>query len=245
MRNIFVLFIYLILLQNLNASDHMESSTFNGIIKEVVKDDKYIFDDNIKIKVPDFADNSMQVPIFIDGKNIQDAKRIVLYADYNPIQKIIDMQLENLFAVLSLNIKVAQETPLRVFILDDKNIWHISSKNIKSNGGGCDVSSQSLNNYEYEKFLGQIKGEIFVKEEGSRIKASIFHPMETGLVFGTTEFYINEISIKNNDTVLGNIQSTSVISENPRFIFETKEKVDNINIEFTDSDGNKYKAQIK
>ena len=69
--------------------------------------------------------------------------------------------------------------------------------------------------------------------------------METGLVFGTTEFYINEISIKNNDTVLGNIQSSSVISENPRFIFETKEKVDNINIEFTDSDGNKYKAQIK
>ena len=45
--------------------------------------------------------------------------------------------------------------------------------------------------------------------------------------------------------MLGNIQSTSVISENPRFIFETKEKVDNINIEFTDSDGNKYKAQIK
>ena len=65
MRNIFVLFIYLILLQNLNASNHMESSTFNEIIKEVVKDDKYIFDDNIKIKVPDFADNSMQVPIFI------------------------------------------------------------------------------------------------------------------------------------------------------------------------------------
>ena len=102
-----------------------------------------------------------------------------------------------------------------------------------------------MNNYEYEKFLGQIEGEIFVKEEASRIKASIFHPMETGLVFGTTEFYINEISIKNNDTVLGNIQSTSVISENPRFIFETKEKVDNINIEFIDSDGNKYTAQIK
>ena len=69
--------------------------------------------------------------------------------------------------------------------------------------------------------------------------------MNTGFVFGTNEFYINSITIKNNSKVLADIKSTSVISENPRFIFELKNKVDNLNIEFIDNDGNNYKADIK
>ena len=37
----------------------------------------------------------------------------------------------------------------------------------------------------------------------------------------------------------------SSVSENPRFIFELKNRVDNLNIEFIDNDGNNYKADIK
>lgn len=246
MKFIYLLIFSFIFLQNLNAKNPIPSPTFDDILKDIIKNEKYIFDDeNIEIKVPSFADNPIQVPIFVNAKKIKDAKRMILFADLNPIPKIIDMDLKAIYPLVSLNIKVAQETPLRALILDDKNIWHVGSINIRSNGGGCDVSAQSSKDYEYEKLLGEIKIELFQKEKGTRIKTSIFHPMNTGFVFGTNEFYINSITIKNNSKVLADIKSTSVISENPRFIFELKNKVDNLNIEFIDNDGNNYKADIK
>lgn len=246
MKHIFLLFVLFLISLNAQNRNPIISAVFDDLIKSIVADEKYIFDDdNIILKVPDFADNPFQVPIYVNGLKIVNAKRLVLFADYNPISNIIDMELEHLLPVISTNIKVAQETPLRALILDDKNIWHVGSINIKSNGGGCDISAQSSNSYEYEKLLGEIKTELFQKEEGNRIKTSIFHPMETGLIFGTNEFYINSIIIKDKDKVLANIKSTSVISENPRFIFESKNKIDNLDIEFTDNDGNIYKAQKK
>jgi len=247
MKNIFILFFYLILIQNLHAKNPIESPTFNDILKEIIKDDSYVFDDeNIKIKVPAFADNPVQVPIFVDGKNIKNAKRMILFADLNPTAQIIDMDLKNILPLVSLNIKVAQETPIRALILDDKNIWHIGSNNIKSFGGGCSVASVSSSNTDFDKFLGKIKGEFFeIEKDSYRIKSSIFHPMETGLIFGEPEFYINKIVLKDNENILSTMELFSTISENPRFIFETKVKSQNYIIDFFDIDGNVFTSDIK
>ena len=247
MKNIFILFFYLIFIQNLQAKNPIESPTFDDILKNIIKDDSYVFDDeNIKIKVPAFADNPIQVPIFVDGKNIKNAKRMILFTDLNPIAQIIDMDLKNILPLVSLNIKVAQETPIRALILDDKNIWHIGSNNIKSFGGGCSVSSVSSSNTDFEKLLGKIKSEVFeIEKDSYRIKSSIFHPMETGLIFGEPEFYINKIVLKDGVNILSTMELFSTISENPRFIFETKVKSQNYIIEFFDIDGNVFTSEIK
>ena len=242
----FVIFSF-IFLQNLNAKNPIESPTFDDILKDIIKSDKYIFDDeNIEIKVPSFADNPVQVPVFVDAKKIKGAKKMILFADLNPIPKIIDMDLKNILPIVSLNIKVAQETPIRALILDDKNVWHIASKNIKSFGGGCSVSSTSSSDTDFGKFLGKIKAEIFeVQKDTYRIKSSIFHPMETGLIFGNPEFYINKIELKDNANILSSMELFSAISENPRFIFETKVKSQNYIIKFFDVDGNVFTSEIK
>lgn len=246
MKYIFIVLVSFLLIQSSYAKNPVESPTFDDIIKEIIKNKKYIFDDiNIKINVPLFADNPIQVPILIDAKAIKNAKRLVVFADLNPIPKIIDMDLINLLPIISLNIKVAQETPIRALVLDDKNIWHIGSNNIKSFGGGCSVSSVSSSDTNFEKLLGKIKGNIFKTQDGYRLKASIFHPMETGLVFGNSEFYINKITIKADDTVLAKIDAYSSISENPRFIFETLVESKNYKIEFFDIDGNTFSTDIK
>lgn len=246
MKYIFFLVLQFLLIQNSYANNPVESPTFDDILKDIIQNEKYIFDDkNIKIKVPAFADNPIQVPIFVDAKAIKNAKRLIIFADLNPIPKIIDMNLENLLPIISLNIKVAQETPIRALILDDKNLWHIGSNNIKSFGGGCSVSSVSSSNTDFEKLLGKAKGDVFKTGDIYRLKASIFHPMETGLVFGNSEFYINKITIKAKEEILANILTYSAISENPRFIFETKVKSDDYKIEFTDIDGNKFSSEIK
>ena len=246
MKYIFFLLIYFLFAQNTYANNHVESPTFDDILKRIIQDDKYIFDDkNINIKVPLFADNPVQVPIFVDAKAIKNAKRLILFADLNPIEKIIDMDLVNLLPIVSLNIKVAQETPIRALILDDKGLWHIGSNNIKSFGGGCSVSSVASTDTNFDKLLGKAKGNVFKTPDSIRLKASIFHPMETGLVFGNSEFYINKITIKADDKVLANIDAYSSISENPRFIFETTLESQNYKIEFFDIDGNKFNMDIK
>ena len=247
MKIIYLLIFSFMFLQNLHAKNPIPSPTFDDILKDIIKNDKYIFDDeNVEIKVPSFADNPIQVPIFVNGKNIKNAKRMILFADLNPIPKIIDMDLKNIFPLVSLNIKVAQETPVRALILDEKDIWHIASKNIKSFGGGCSVASVNSSNTDFEKLLGKIKTEVFEVEINTyRIKSSIFHPMETGLIFGNPEFYINKIVLKDDTNILSSMELFSAISENPRFIFETKIKSQNYIIEFSDVDGNLFKSNIK
>ena len=246
MKYIFFLLIFFLFAQNTYANNPVESPTFDDILKRIIQDDKYIFDDkNINIKVPLFADNPVQVPIFVDAKAIKNAKRLILFADLNPIEKIIDMDLVNLLPIVSLNIKVAQETPIRALILDDKGLWHIGSNNIKSFGGGCSVSSVASTDTNFDKLLGKAKGNVFKTPDSIRLKASIFHPMETGLVFGNSEFYINKITIKADDKVLANIDAYSSISENPRFIFETLVESKDYKIEFFDIDGNKFNMDIK
>ena len=155
MKYIFFLLIYFLFAQNTYANNPVESPTFDDILKRIIQDDKYIFDDkNINIKVPLFADNPVQVPIFVDAKAIKIASRLILFADLKPIEKIIDMDLVNLLPIVSLNIKVAQETPIRTLILDDKGLWHIGSNNIKSFGGGCSVSSVASTDTNFDKLLG-------------------------------------------------------------------------------------------
>lgn len=247
MKYIFLIISSLFLTVNLFASNPISSPTFDDILKDLIGEQKYIFDDkNIELSVPNFADNATQVPIFVDAKKIKNAKRVVLFADLNPIPKIIDMKLINLLPLVSLNIKVAQETPIRALVLDENNLWHIASKNIKSFGGGCDVSSQASNSdSEFAKYLGQTKSNLFTKDSVNRLKASIFHPMETGLIFGNNAFYITKILVKNGNDILSEIITYSAISENPRFTFETKEKGENYSIEFYDNDGNEFISKAK
>ena len=247
MKHLVYLVLVLVMgIQSLYANNPVPSPTFEDIVKNILKNEKYVFDDkNIKISVPKFADNPVQVPIFIDAKKLKDAKRMIIAADLNPTLEIIDMKLDNLLPTISLNIKVAQETPLRALVLDKDNLWHIGSANIKSFGGGCSVASLATGDSESKKYLGQIKSDIFKNDNEYRLKASIFHPMETGLTFGNTEFFINKVLIKENKKVLSEIITYSTISENPRFVFETKNKSDNYTIEFYDNDGNEFISKTK
>ncbi len=243
MKHIFLIFLFIV---NLYSQNPISTPTFDEILKTIIDNKEYIFDDkNITIEVPNFADNPIQVPILVDAKKIKDAKQLILFADLNPIPVIVDMKLNELLPLISLNIKVAQETPIRALVLDDENIWHIGSANIKSFGGGCSVASVSSSQTDFAKLLGKTKIDIFGNDGIIRIKSSIFHPMETGLIFGNSAFYINKILLKADDKNISEIKTYSAISENPRFIFETKTKASNYKIEFFDTDGNHFTSQTK
>ena len=247
MKNILFLAAIFLGLVNLEAKNPIASPTFDDILKDTIDSQKYIFDDkNIKMKVPSFADNPVQVPIYVNASKIKDAQTMIIFADLNPIPQIVKMDTNKFLPIFSTNIKVAQETPLRALIKDSKGLWHVGSININSNGGGCDISSQATTNTSLSDNLGKSKGKIFDKKEQKRVKFSIFHPMETGLIFGNEAFFINKIEINNEkNQVLGNLITSSAISENPRITLESKEDFKELHLKFFDNDANEFNLELQ
>lgn len=241
-----ILFSILLIAQFSHGKDPLNSPVWNETIKKMIGNDKFIFDDkNIKINVPAFADNPLQVPIFIDASKIKNAKRMIVFADLNAIVEIVDFNLQKMKPVISLNIKIAQGTPLRAVVLDENNLWHVGSANINSFGGGCSVASNASDMENYEDLLGKTKNKIWKIKDTYRLKWSIFHPMDTGLFVGNPAFYISDIKILSKNQELANLKVWASVSENPRILFETKEGNGDYHIQILDTDGNEFDFNTK
>lgn len=241
-----LLFMILLINQLTYAKDPLNSPVWQETIIKMIGEEKYIFDDkNIQINVPSFADNPLQVPIFIDASKIENAKRMVVFADLNAIVKIADFDLLKMNPILSLNIKIAQGTPLRAVVLDKNGLWHVASAQINSFGGGCSVSSVASSVSNYEDLLGRTKSNIWKNNDSYRIKWSVFHPMETGFFVGNPEFYISDINILSNNQSIGKMKIYASVSENPRILLETNEGNGTYKIELLDTDSNEYNFTTK
>lgn len=241
-----LIFSLLLITQISYAKDPLNSPVWDETIIQMIGESKFIFDDtNIKINVPAFADNPLQVPIFIDASKIENAKRMLVFADLNAIVKIADYDLKDMKAILSLNIKIAQGTPLRAVVLDENNLWHVGSTTINSFGGGCSVPSTASSQENYEDLLGKTKSRVWKNKDTYRLKWSIFHPMETGLFAGNPSFYISDVNIMFNKKLIGKISLYSSVSENPRIILETKAGNGSYELLIKDSDGNEFDLETK
>ena len=229
-----------------SQNDPLNSPMWNDVAKMFFKKEAYVFDDkNIIIKVPSFADNPLQVPIFVDASYYKGAQRLLLFADLNAIIPIVDMKITDFKAIISLNMKIAQGTPLRAAVQDKNGLWHVTSIEIKSFGGGCSVASDASSMDNWESQLGKHKIKVFSFENRNRIKFSIFHPMETGFFIGNPEFFINSIKIYQNNKELANLKMFASVSENPRFIFESRKIKGKYTFKIKDTDGNEFIVNSK
>lgn len=227
-------------------NDPLNSPMWEDVKKKFLKNEAYEFDNkHIKIKVPSFADNPLQVPIYVDASYYKDAKKLLIFADLNAIIPLIEMDLYDFKPIVSVNMKIAQGTPLRAAVKDKNGLWHIASREIKSFGGGCSVASNASGLENWESQLGKTKYSVFKKDNISRIKLSVFHPMDTGLFIGNPEFFINKIIIKDKKRILTKIKTYASISENPRFLFESKSDDTSYTIELSDTDGNLFVVKTK
>lgn len=241
-----VLFLLFILNQISYAKDPLNSPVWEETIQQMISNDKYIFDDeNVKVNVPAFADNPLQVPIFIDATKIQNPKRMLVFADINAIVKVADFNLQDMKAILSLNIKVAQGTPLRAVVLDENGLWHVGSANINSFGGGCSVPSNASKMESFEDLLGKTSSKVWKKDNTYRIKWSIYHPMETGLAIGNPSFHISDVSIKYDSQTIGKIKLYGSVSENPRITLETNVGSGEYKLFIRDTDANEFEVKTK
>ena len=206
----------------------------------------FVFDDKVQVSVPPFAEDARQVPVEVDARALSGrVEKVMIWVELNPIPQVLNLypsaEVEKFLAV---RIRVEQATPVRAAFLMDDGIWHVGSARIEAAGGGCSAPSVVRAEEGWESRLGQVFGARFKDGDSSRVRMSISHPMDNGLVDSIPEFFVNQAELRGNDgAVLARLDLFSAVSENPTITLRVKGHPQT-QLWLRDNNGNEFSAQI-
>lgn len=212
-------------------------------------DAKTVFDSRIKVTVPLFAEDAMNVPVSFDASALGKVKKIVVLVDRNPIRKVLEFIPEKAKPALNFRFKLEQASPIRVAALTEENVWHVGYAFIEASGGGCTVPGATRADGSWPQTLNKVAGKMFDANQlrdDARLRVQVSHPMDTGLVAGVPAFYIEEMILQDkNKQVLAKLYPFEPVSENPLFSFDfDKKPVGPISLVGRDNNGNRIDAKV-
>lgn len=233
-----------------NLIDPLDSPSWTVMHELILNNEPVIFDDRVVVNTPDFAEDALNVPVSIEVLGLKDIQDIVVFADLNPIQKILNFKPIEVKPYLAFRIKVEQATPVRVAVKTSDGVWHVGGRWLDAAGGGCTAPSHGMSSGEWHETLMNVSSRYWKNKisEYGRLRLRIMHPMDTGLAPGIPEFYIEKFSVINEKgQKLAELDTYQPLSENPIFTFDlnkaslTKE----INLVGRDNNGNQLTATIR
>jgi len=212
-------------------------------------DAKTVFDSRIKVTVPLFAEDAMNVPVSFDASALGKVKKIVVLVDRNPIRKVLEFIPEKAKPALNFRFKLEQASPIRVAALTENGVWHVGYAFIEASGGGCTVPGATRADGSWPQTLNKVAGKMFDANQlrdDARLRVQVSHPMDTGLVAGVPAFYIEEMILQDqNKHVLAKLYPFEPVSENPLFSFDfDKKPVGPISLVGRDNNGNRIDAKV-
>lgn len=233
------------------GGDPQQSMQWPSLRAEFFKpSDKVEFDERVKIDVPPYAEDAMNVPVTLDASAIEGVKKVVVLVDRNPIRKVLEYIPIAVRPTLNFRFKLQQASPIRVAALGADNVWHVGSTFIEAAGGGCTVPGATRADGSWPKTLGRVASRLFDPNHlrnDTRLRLQVSHPMDTGLVEGIPAFYIQELVLQDSaGQPLAKIYPFEPISENPLFSFDfyTPPKGE-MKLVGHDNNGNEINAQVQ
>ncbi|MEL7043926.1 MAG: thiosulfate oxidation carrier protein SoxY [Pseudomonadota bacterium] len=121
----------------LDQVDPLDSPSWKEMHRYVLGQGPFVFDERVKVIAPESAEDAMNVPVKVDASAIGGVQRMVVFADLNPITRIMELEPVDSLPVVSFNFKVQQGTPLRAAVLDREGVWHVGGVYLDAAGGGC------------------------------------------------------------------------------------------------------------
>lgn len=207
------------------------------------------FDQKVVVKVPDFAEDSMNVPVGFDASALGAVQKVIVLVDRNPIRKVLEYMPIQAKPSLSFRFKLEQASPIRVAALTSDNVWHVGVAFIEASGGGCTVSGATRADGSWPTTLNQVAGRFFESNElrqQPRLRLQVSHPMDTGLVAGIPAFFIEQMTLKDaNNQVLAHLYPFEPMSENPLLSFDFEEQPKKpLTLTGHDNNGNQISAKV-
>lgn len=201
------------------AQDPLDSARWGDMLKTFFDGQPVVFDPRVRVRGPEFAEDSLNVPIGIDATAVPGVREVLVFADFNPILAVLRFFPERAQASLGLRLKLQQSSPVRAAARTADGVWHVGGIWVTATGGGCTAPSTGSSSPEWLERLNEVSGRIFPRiDGGERVRMRIIHPMDTGLAAGIPVFHIEQLLLADEaGTPLMRIETYEPVSENPLF----------------------------
>ena len=176
------------------------------------------FDPRVRVIFPGIAENQRQFPVAIDARGIAGVKRILVFADLNPIPLAVDYTLDAAQPYFSTRIKLDQRTPVRGAVQLADGSWLVSGGWIDAVGGGCSLPPISRVKGDWAQHLGEVRGVARWAAGGMRVRLAFRHPMDTGLIDNIPTYNLEEVALTGAEgRRFGDLRIEASVAEDPEF----------------------------
>ena len=176
------------------------------------------FDDRVKLSFPQIAENQRQFPVLVDARAVPDVKRIIVFADLNPIQAAVTFTPHAAEPFLALRIKLDQRTPVRAAVEVADGTWLLAGGWIDAEGGGCSAPPVSRVAGDWAQNLLQLRGRLWPAtgpDGPARLALSIRHPMDTGFVDNIPSYWLEQLRITSGGVAVADLALQASVAEDP------------------------------
>jgi sulfur-oxidizing protein SoxY len=209
------------------GGDPLNSMQWPNVAKKFMGKDRFAFSSAVRVQVPQYAEDAMNVPVLIDARELVASagriEKIVLVADRNPLQHILTFEPMRSLPVLAFRFRLEQGSPVRALCKTENGQWHVGAAWINAAGGGCTVPGATRADGSWSKTLNQVQARLFrdVIAGSHRLRVRVMHPMDTGLVNGIPAFHLETLELRDAaDQAWWKIALHEPVSENPLLTFE-------------------------
>jgi len=207
--------------------DPLNSPNWQYIRKDFFASAPIQFDSRVVVIAPPMAEDSLNVPISVHVEEGLQVRRILIFAELNPIVRVLEMEPLRAKPYLSFRMKIQQSTPVRAAVLDSEGTWHVGGMWVNASGGGCTAPSSGSAQPDWQKHLGEVRSREWSEADGiTRLRVRIRHPMDTGLVSGIPAFYIQDLDLADETgSVYLHLKTFEPLSENPVLGFDIPNRI--------------------
>ena len=242
--------------QGAAAADPFEGDPFKSFLwpdlkREHLGRGPVVFDERVRVLLPAFAEDPMNVPVTVTTGGLPRVERIVVLVDRNPIRKVLEYEPVAANPSVSFRFKLEQASPVRAAARTADGVWHVGGAIVDSAGGGCTVSGATRQDGSWSKSLGLVSAHVYpssaAPDAGARLRLRVMHPMDTGLVGGVPAFFVTRLSVRDaNGQELLRLNTFEPVSENPVFSFDFgRAPAGPLRVIGSDNNGNRIDSTIE
>lgn len=203
-------------------ADPLGSSRWQDMRRELFRDAAVRFDARVSVTAPPNAEDPLNVPVSVDASALPDVREVVVFADFNPIVKVLSFAPVDAIATLGFRLKLQQSSPIRAAARTGDGVWHVGGAWVRTHGGGCTLPSVGSASPLWQQHLNEVSGRVWHGVgPGERLRLRVIHPMDTGLAAGIPSFHIEDLLVSAADgRPLMRIHPFEPVSENPVFTLD-------------------------
>lgn len=197
-------------------ADPLHSPNWNGLAKTFFGDAPVRFDDRVRVVFPEIAEDQHEFPVEVDARAIPGVKRVLIFADLNPIPLAIDFAPAQAAPFIATRIKLDQRTPVRGAAQLADGSWLVSGGWIDAAGGGCSAPPVSRVRGDWAQHLGEVRGTAVTNPQGTRVHLAFRHPMDTGFVANIATYNLETVILKGaGGADYGTVSLEASVGEDP------------------------------